>query len=105
MWLKLISEHINEHSADQYDEYGNIILYTDDDFHELFKKTYLPTKVIDFGGTVVRKTKSTTKLKTGEFTDYLEKIDQYSAEHLNLVLPHPDDLYWAAMGLTQKRNV
>lgn len=104
MWLKLVADYVNEHSPEQYDELGNIILYSDEDFHELFKKTYLPTKVIDFSGTVVRVAKSTTKLKTGEFTNYLENIDWYSAKHLGLVLPHPDDLYWQAMGLTQKRT-
>jgi len=104
MWLKLIADYVNEHSPEQYDEFGNIILYSDEDFHELFKKTYLPTKVIDFSGTVCRVAKSTTKLKTSEFTNYLENIDWYSAKHLGLVLPHPDDLYWAAMGLKQKRT-
>jgi len=102
MWLKLIADHITEHTPEQYDEAGQIILFSDDDMHEWFKSVYLPTKIVDYGGKIIRVNKSTARLKTDEFTNYLEKIDMYAAQHLNLVLPHPDDLYWKAMGAARK---
>jgi len=41
---------------------------------------------------------STKKLNTKEFTNYLERIDMAMAE-MGIVLPHPEDLYWDAMGV------
>jgi hypothetical protein len=41
---------------------------------------------------------STKDLTTKEFTIFLEKIDHFAIENLELQLPHPDDLFYEAMG-------
>ena len=48
--------------------------------------------------TLRHKLKSTAELNTKEFTEFLEKIDHWAVENLELQLPHPDDLFNDAMG-------
>jgi len=44
------------------------------------------------------KLKSTADLNTKEFTEFLEKIDHWAIDNLELQLPYPDDLFQEAMG-------
>lgn len=41
--------------------------------------------------------KSTTKLNTHEFADYLNNIEAFAAQELDLLLPRPDEYYLAAL--------
>lgn len=87
-WYK----HIQRHVFDTKGEW-----YSDEQIHEWFKDEYLPTNVIEIGGKVKSVRKSTAALKVDEMTEYLEHIDHHCVETLNLVLPHPADLYDYAM--------
>lgn len=89
LWLKLIVDHIKDTTGQ---------IFSDEDMNEWFKEKFLETKIIEFRGEVLKARKSSKKLNTKEFTHYLENIDMYCAENLGLVLPHPDDLYYSAMG-------
>lgn len=92
MWLKIIADHVTHH-----DTSGT--LFSDNDMHDWLREKFLDTRLIEVRGEFVKSRKSTTKLNTKEFTDYLEKIDMFCAQTLNLVLPHPEDLYYSAMGI------
>ena len=48
----------------------------------------------------VSQIKGTSKLKVGEFAEYLEKVEIFSKQELDFVMPRPEDLYWQAMGVT-----
>ncbi len=52
-------------------------------------------------GTVeVSQIKGTSKLSVGDFAAFLESVEIFSTTELDYVLPRPDDLYWAAVGVT-----
>ena len=94
LWLNIIAKYVFKQNGE---------LLSDDDMHDWFREKLLETKIIEFRGEIVKARKSTTKLTVSGFTEYLELIDIYCADNLGLVLPHPDDLYWASMGLKQER--
>jgi hypothetical protein len=43
--------------------------------------------------------KETKNLKVAEFSNYLEEVDRFCAERLSIILPHPSDIYYKAMGV------
>jgi hypothetical protein len=78
---------------------GNELGYTKDETHMLFRDKFLGyNEVTPKKGSVIRELKSTTKLKVGEFKDYLEQIDIFISEY-GIILPRPDDLYYESMGI------
>ena len=83
MWLNIISQ-----------ETGNDA----DDLHELLKIKFLGTEKKVFLGTDIERAKSTTKLNTIEFTNYLDKIETL-ANSIGITLPHPEIIYKDAYGL------
>lgn len=66
--------------------------------HEFFATEFLPTQVIDVFGVTKTVRTSTTRLKLGEFSEYLNRIEEWARGH-GMDLPHPDYLYFEAMGL------
>jgi len=83
MWLNLISK-----------ETGN----DPDDLHNLFKIKFLGTEEKTLYGTKMEIPKSTTKLSTKEFTNYLDRIENLATD-IGIKLPHPDIIYAEAYGL------
>lgn len=81
MWLNIISK-----------ETGN----DPDDLHEIFKMKFLGTETKQIMGSEIERPKSTTKLSTLEFTNYLDKIETL-ATSIGIVLPHPEIIYAEAM--------
>jgi hypothetical protein len=80
LWMRCIS-----------DETGN----DKDDLHEFFKTKFLgsvPTQVLN---EVFDKPRSTTKLNTKQFTNYLDLIQSFASAELGIILPNPEDLYFA----------
>ncbi len=82
LWLNVIAE-----------ETGN----NADDLHEIFKFKFLGSETVTAFGYKIERPKSTTKLTTVEFTNYLDEIDALMLS-INIRLPKPDDLYFEAMG-------
>lgn len=80
MWLNCISH-----------ETGNEVK----DLHKYFTEYYLPRETIRIFDKVTERPISTTKLSTAEFTIYLDKIETFASSELGIVLPHPEDLYFA----------
>ena len=89
LWLKVIADHVFETTGQQV---------SDEDMHEWFKARFLGTRIVEVNGEAVRAAKSTRTLSVAEFSQYLERIDHFAAEHLGLTLPHPQDMYPEAMG-------
>lgn len=65
-------------------ETGNDI----DDLHLLFKGKFLAKEVVQVLGEKIRRTRSTTELSTGQFSDYIRRI-----EELTGVLAPPTEEY------------
>lgn len=81
MWLGIISNDTGE---------------SPENLHNIFKLRFLGTEKIQSMGYSIEIPKSTTKLTTQEFTDYLDKIEGL-AMSIDIRLPHPADLYFEAM--------
>jgi hypothetical protein len=79
-----------------YNELEDVTGYKADDLHELLKVRFLGTEEKEIWGEKLTVAKSTTKLTTTEFTEYLEKVEMLANE-LNITLPKPADLYNEAM--------
>lgn len=92
-WLKQIADHINASQG---------TVFSDEEMHEWMKRKFLGAEVVELHGEKMEIRKSTRKLTTHQFTEYLEQIDWFCVEHLDLVLPRPADLYEEAIG--RKRN-
>jgi hypothetical protein len=89
-----IGKQVNKRSLPQNSFYFGIVLktlgdhvgYTTDEMHDLMKFKFL---CVDPDATL-KKWKSTTKLSTIEFNEYLEKISQFAAE-LGCYIPDPNE--------------
>lgn len=86
-WLHVLSEHTG---------------YDAEELHELFKARFLGVEARDVMWQQVFITKSTTKLTTQQFAEYLNKIEAVAAE-MGVRLPIPDD-YAYAMNQDQGEN-
>lgn len=62
--------------------------HTAEELHEVFKRMFLPAKVITYGGREMRMPGSTPDTDTKEFTDYLERI-RAEAATLGVTVPDP----------------
>lgn len=83
-WLRIIC-----------DDTGNDI----DDLRHDFAARFLPPKIYPGmdGKTRIRIT-STSELKTDEFAQFLRDIEQFAHHELDINLPHPEDMWYEAMG-------
>lgn len=89
VWNQEIANHFREHFGQEN---------SSEDVHEVFVRKKFGVKVIQAGNEepiIVRK--RTRKLNTKEFCEYLNWVEQYCAEYLELMLLQPDDLYHLAM--------
>ena len=82
MWLNCLSDHTG---------------HTPDELHQEMKVRFLGVEHIEVKGVHLILPKSTTKLTTQEFTDFLKKVESAGVE-LGCALPIPDD-YNDAMGI------
>lgn len=62
-------------------------IYSAEDLHEFFKSKFIPAHVVEVGGFSEKITRTTTKLNTKEFSEFMDQIDRYCIERLNLYLP------------------
>jgi len=52
---------------------------------------FLKIKEVEIDGVIYAITKSTTKLKTDEMEEYLEKCRRYASINLHIVIPLPNE--------------
>lgn len=89
LWNQEIANYMREHYGQEN---------SSEDVHEVMVRKKFGVKVIHIGNEepiLVRN--RTRKLNTKEFTEYLEWLEMYSAEYLQLVLTRPEDLYILAI--------
>lgn len=93
MWNGLIQAHLRE-------SYGQ--LASSEEWHEILVAKLWPSEVrrveLPDGAAFRVGRAKTRKFTTVQMTTYLELLDAYCAEHLQLLLPHPDDLMMAIYG-------
>lgn len=64
---------------------------TMDQVHLFFKRRFLPEYIVDKDGTVIGEWEgSTRELNKGEFSEYIENIRSFAAEHLRINIPDAD---------------
>ena len=59
--------------------------------HELLKYKFLKREFITSDGDILQIIGSTTELSTKEFNEYIESIQIWSAEYLNVNIPDPNE--------------
>jgi hypothetical protein len=93
MWNGLIQGHLR-------DSFGQIA--SAEEWHEILVSRLWPAEAHPVqlpDGTRYRVGRAKTRSFTiAQMTTYLELLDAYCAEHLQLLLPHPDDLMYAIYG-------
>lgn len=68
--------------------------YFKDEVHEIFKKKFLGTEVFEIWGERVERLRSTANLDTKQFSDYLDRIQQFASTEMGIILPNPKDQYF-----------
>ena len=59
--------------------------------HELLKYKFLKREFVTTDGDILQSIGSTTELSTKEFNEYIESIQIWSAEYLNVNIPDPNE--------------
>lgn len=91
MWLNCIMAETGEHK---------------DRLHEFFKHHFLGMEEHRaFDRYSVPVLRSTASLDTKQMADYLERIRQFAAAELGIVLPDPEDLQWAEFEAQYERYI
>jgi hypothetical protein len=98
MWNGEIQKHLRE-------SFGQIA--SSEEWHEIFVSRLWPSEVHPVqlpDGTKYRVGRAKTRsFNIQQMTTYLELLDSYCAEHLGLLLPHPDELMMAIYGERRER--
>jgi len=97
--LVTISLKKQKRSVEQNGYYWGIVInmiaeemgHTPDEVHQILAKMFLKIKEVEIDGVVYAITKSTTKLKTDEMEEYLEKCRRYASINLHIVIPLPNE--------------
>lgn len=93
LWNGLIQAHLR-------DSFGQIA--SSEEWHEILVSRLWPSEVrrveLPDGPTFKVGRAKTRGFTIAQMTTYLELLDVYCAEHLGLLLPHPDDLMYAIYG-------
>ena len=96
-WNGVIQRHLR-------DSFGQIA--SAEEWHEIMVSRLWPSEVHPVelpDGTRYKVGRAKTKgFTVVQMTTYLELLDQYCAEHLGLLLPHPEDLMMAIYGERRK---
>ena len=66
--------------------------YTNEEVHELLKSKFLGIKKIKIGGDEIERGNTTTNLTTTEYMAYIEDVQRWASETLNLYIPDPSEI-------------
>lgn len=92
LWMSVIQKHMAEH-------FGEIA--SAEEWHMALVSRILPCepKIVNLPDSteVLPGRQRTSKMSAGEFSEYLNLLEAYCADKLGLIVPRPDDLYWAAI--------
>lgn len=81
----------------------------EDDLHFNLAYKFLDSEVKEIDGKAFIKVRSTTTLNVQEFTEYLNKIEQWAHfltvdDDKPFTLPHPADTYYEALSIREEGN-
>lgn len=62
----------------------------EDDLHEVFKRKFLPPRIVTINGKSYRLPSSTIPTSTAEFGEYIEKIRAWMAMDYGIIIPDPE---------------
>lgn len=63
--------------------------HTETELHEIFKRLFLPPKVIEYGGRTFKVPGSTSNLSIQDFTEYVERV-RAEAANMGINIPDPE---------------
>ncbi len=99
MWNNLIQQHLAEY-------FGQIA--SAEEWHDILVTRLCPaeTSVVELPDGVRFKVgrQRTSKFSVDQMGEYLDKLDAYCAEYLQLLLPHPEDYELAVYGERRLEN-
>ena len=81
-WIDIIRLHILDSTGKAF---------SSDEVHEFFKGKFLPSREVEIGGEVRSCKGSTAVLNTKDMAEYMDRIDNFCVESLQLYLPYPGD--------------
>lgn len=81
--VKLITARLKESNPVKYAE------ITEESVHEWIKAKFLDTRMVEIAGEQKEISGTTTELTTTNFSGFMEDIQQWAAESLDLVIPDP----------------
>jgi hypothetical protein len=92
-WRIAITEHRSRRTADQnkllwaiYTEMSDGTGYTPSELHEAMKRKFLAPKVVKVGKQEIEVPGSSRELDTKDFSQYVERVAQFAAEELGIVV-------------------
>ncbi len=96
-----ISKPTKTRSDNQNGYYWGVVLkimsketgHTEEELHEIFKRKFLPPKVVTYRGVGIKMPSSTADTNTLEFTDYIERI-RAEAGTMGITIPDPDQVHF-----------
>ena len=93
-WLTVIANHLR-------DEHG--LQTTDEDLKSYYQSLYLGIRAYEMPGKTQPhgRIRGTSELNTAEFTEFLNRIEVYANAELGINLPHPEDIYYEALGINE----
>lgn len=94
--LWLWNNRIQKHMAEHYGQHASAA-----DWHEVLVEKLCPVeqrvvKTPDGEKHIIGRAR-TSDMNVSEMSEYLNTLEMYCAETLNIRLPRPDDLYWQAI--------
>jgi len=95
----IVSKRKQKRSLNQNNYYWGVVLktigdelgYFVEDMHKTFATMFLK-QIIKIGNEEIETYKSTTKLTTDEFEDYLQKIRMFASSELDIIIPLPNEV-------------
>lgn len=95
----VVSKKKQKRSINQNSYYWGVVLkligdelgYFVEDMHKTFATMFLK-QIIKIGDEEIETYKSTTKLKTDEFEEYLQKIRMFASSELDIIIPLPNEI-------------
>lgn len=62
-------------------------IFSAENLHEFFKCKFMSVHLVEIGGESVKVRRTTTGMNTKEFAEFMDAIDRYCIDRLNLYLP------------------
>lgn len=93
-----VTKQKKDRSHDQNAYYWGAVLavishetgHTPEELHEIFKRLFLPPRIVELHGMKIKLPGSTANLSVAEFYEYVERIRSWAATELSINIPDPE---------------